>query len=101
MAGDTMIAIFVLLPLYFIGIQYQRGGLWWIVAPVTVLALALDLVLNFTELAVLTLDWPKWGEWTFSTRLARLRFNDGWRGDLARYVKRILDPIAPSGLHIK
>jgi len=96
-----MIAIFILLPLYAIGIQYQRGGLWYAVLPVTLLALVLDVVLNYTELAVLTLDRPLWNEWTFSTRLARLRWEADWRGDLARYITRGLDAIAPSGKHIQ
>ena len=96
-----MISVLFLLPLYAIGIQYQRGGGWYIVVPVVLIALILDFLLNFTELAVLTLDFPRMGEWTFSTRLSRLKLNTDWRGDVARYIKRCLDAIAPSGLHIQ
>lgn len=95
-----MISIFLLLPLYAVGIQYQRGGLWCAVMPVTLAALALDVVLNYTELLVLTWDRPLRGEWTFSTRLKRLRDDQGWRGAVARYVVRVLDAIAPSGKHV-
>lgn len=95
-----MISIFILLPLYAIGIQFERGGLWRIVLPVTFVALVLDVVLNYTELALLTLDFPSKNEFTFSQRLARLRYDSGWRGDTARYIARSLDAIAPSGKHI-
>jgi hypothetical protein len=96
-----VISIFLLLPLYAIGIQYQRKGLWYATLPVALLALVLDFFLNYTELALLTLDLPRWGEWTFSTRLARLRWEADWRGDIARYITRVLDAIAPSGKHIQ
>jgi len=95
-----VIAVFILLPLYAIGIQIERGGAWRVLLPVTVLALILDVLLNFTELALLTLDVPRWGEWTFSTRLKRLRTVDGWRGSTARYIACSLDAIAPSGRHV-
>lgn len=96
-----MISILILLPLYAIGIQVERGGWWRVLWPFTLVALFWDIVLNFTELALLTLDYPEWGEWTFSKRLSRLRFDYGWRGQVARYLKRCLDAIAPSGLHIE
>ena len=95
-----MISVFLLLPLYAIGIQFERGGWWRMVLPVTLVALLLDVVLNYTELALLTLDFPVKNEWTFSTRLARLRYDSDWRGDTARYIARGLDAIAPSGKHI-
>ena len=93
-------ALWLLFPL---AIQYERGGVWLCVAPVTLLALLLDVVLNYTTLALLTWDFPRWGEWTFSTRLARLiQFPDeGYQRYWSRYVARCLDAIAPSGQHIK
>jgi hypothetical protein len=96
-----VISVFLLLPLYAVGIQVERGGAWLLLWPITGIALVLDVILNFTELALLTLDLPAWGEWTFSKRLSRLKAAGGWRGDLARYIKRGLDAIAPSGLHIE
>ena len=96
-----MISIFILLPLYFISIQYERGGFWKLLFPIAVLAFIIDVVLNYTELALLTLDIPRKGETTFSKRLARLRYNTDWRGSFARYITTCLDAIAPSGKHIK
>lgn len=86
--------------LYPIAIQYERGGLWRAVLPITCFALLVDVIANHTELALLTLDFPRRGEWTFSQRLVRLRFNAFWRGDLAQYLCRVLDAVAPSGKHI-
>lgn len=96
-----MISIFILLPLYFLGIQYERGGLWRIMAVFAVVGLVIDVILNYTELALLTLDFPRKGEYTFSTRLQRLQYNTDWRGDIARPIASLLDALAPSGQHIK
>jgi len=95
----------------------------WILAfPLIVIALILDVLLNFSVFAVLLWDFPKmelawvqreWlgytltmpkisGEWTFSQRLNRLVRNDDWRGSVARWVAAsLLDPYDPSGKHIK
>jgi hypothetical protein len=96
-----MISVFLLLPLYFIAIQYERGGSWRWLKLFGFAALIIDVILNFTELAILTLDIPKKGEWTFSKRLTRLQYNTDWRGDFARYLSGCLNQIAPSGIHIK
>lgn len=93
--------ILLLALLYPIAIQYERGGWWNIVAPVTLVALVIDVFANHTELALAMWEWPKRGEWTFSTRLERLVREQGWRGDIARPVVSILNFIAPSGKHIK
>jgi hypothetical protein len=37
--------------LYPIAVQYERGGLWRIVLPVTMVTLVIDLIANYTELA--------------------------------------------------
>lgn len=86
--------------LFPIAIQYERGGLWGVFLPITVIALVIDIIANYTELALLTMDFPKKGEWTFSSRLARLQHNEDWRGSFAQYITKILDAIAPSGKHI-
>lgn len=96
-----MISLFLMLPLYAIGIQYERGGWWRVFYLVAGPALVLDLVLNYTELALMTWDFPRRGEWTFSTRLERLQYAPGWRGRWCWYVARVLDVIAPSGVHVK
>lgn len=87
--------------LYIVGVQYKRGGLWNSVLPVTVLALLFDMLFNYTLFALLTWDYPKPGEFTFSDRLDRLIHYDDWRGILARNVARyMLDPFDPTGRHI-
>lgn len=91
----------LLIMLYPIAVQYERGGWWRVVAPITVLALVIDVAANHTELSLAVWEWPRAGEWTFSTRLERLIREQGWRGDVARPVARILNFIAPSGRHIK
>ena len=95
-------AIMVMWALYIVGVQYTRGGWWRVVAPVTVIALVLDAVLNYTLFALLTLDWPRSTEYTFSERLSRLIHYDDWRGTLARGIaSHMLDPFDPTGKHIK
>jgi hypothetical protein len=95
-----------LLVLYFIGIQYERAGMgqgwgwnvcWLVAAP----ALVLDAILAHTLFALYLWDYPQRGEWTFSHVLARLIERNDWRGEVARYLKRVLDAVAPSGIHVK
>ena len=97
-----MISILILWPLYIVGVQAMRGGWWYVLAPVTLVALVLDVLLNYTELALLTLDWPRDRyEITFSNRLKRLVQRDDWRGKFAKLVAvYMLDPFDPSGKHI-
>jgi hypothetical protein len=85
---------------YAIYIQYERGGLWNVCRLVVVVGYFVDVLANFTELALLTWDFPRWGEWTFSQRLPRLIRQTGWRSTLARSIARVLDWLAPSGRHI-
>jgi hypothetical protein len=86
--------------LYPIAVQYERGGWWRLLAPVTVLALLIDVVANYTELALLTWDFPRKGEYTFSTRLLRLRYDTGATGAWCREVIRYLNFFAPNGKHV-
>lgn len=96
-----MISLLVLLPLYSLWVQHERGGLWRHLKWVAIVAGPVDVVLNYTELALLTWDWPRKEEYTFSKRLSRLSRLTGYRGAFGRLGKLILDRIAPSGLHIK
>lgn len=95
-----MIAVLLLLPLFALAIQTERGGYWRVFVVFMPPAMLLDVILNFTELAVLTWDFPRAGEWTFSVRLRRLMQRDDWRGAVARYLAKILDAIDPTGKHI-
>ena len=86
---------------YAIGIQYQRGGVWRILLPITLVAAIGSTVLNHTLAALLLWDWPRPGEVTFSQRLNRLVINTDWRGHVARWTaKYLLDWVAPGGKHI-
>lgn len=90
-----MIAALLLLPCYFLGAQSEKQVY---LAPLAVfgwVGAVLSLVLNYTELAIITWDWPRSGEWTFSKRLPRLARRDDWRGAFARYVASVLNAIEP------
>lgn len=91
-----MFAAPVLLGMLFpLAIQYKRGG-WFL--PFMLLAgvlLVFDVLLNFTSLALLTLDVPRKGEWTFSQRLSRLIHRTDWRGNIARRVAAYLNRFDP------
>ena len=77
--------------MYPLAVQYERGGWWHVLAPFTLLALVIDVLANYTELALLTWDFPKRNEFTFSTRLKRLQKDPGWRGILAKPIIRYLN----------
>lgn len=61
------------------------------------IAVPLDVFLNYTEFALMTLDWPKSAhtEGTLSLRLARLQHNTDWRGAVARPVVATLNYFLP------
>lgn len=86
--------------LYPIAVQYGRGGLWRLLAPVTFFALVIDIVANYTELALLTWDFPKKNEFTFSTRLKRLKYDSGWRGKMTQPIVAYLNYFDPTGKHV-
>ena len=97
-----VLSIPLLWVLFVIGIQYQRGG-WWRVCLVAALpALVLNVLLNYTLLALISWDWPRKGEYTFSKRLERLVLAPGWRGIAAWAIATyLLDRFDPDGVHIK
>jgi hypothetical protein len=85
--------------LYPVAIQVERGGAWNLLLPVTLLALLIDVLANYTELALI-FGWPRSGEWTFSQRLRRLSWRADWRGDLARWCIDYTDRFDPDGRHV-
>ncbi len=89
----------ILALLYPIAVQYERGGWWYLLAPVTLTALLIDVIVTHTEL-VLIFGWPAKNEWTFSTALLRLRYEGGWRGKFARLIVQYLNYFAPNGKHV-
>lgn len=86
--------------LYIPAVQYTRGGWWRLLVPVTLFALLLDVIANYTELALLTWDWPRKREYTFSTRLIRLQHSADWRGKLVRPIVTFLNYFDPTGKHV-
>ena len=90
----------LLILLYPIAIQYERGGWWRVMAPVTLLALAIDVIANYTELALLTWDFPMKGEYTFSTRCKRLQYYHGWKGLVGRVTRDFTNFFDPQKDHI-
>ena len=86
--------------LYPLAVQVERGGWWYLLAPLTLVTLVLDVVCNYTELALLTWDFPTRGEYTFSTRLRRLKYYGSFRGKFARLVVDYLNFWSPSGEHV-
>jgi hypothetical protein len=126
-----LLCIYALWPLYVFTMAMLRAKeanlttltAWVLAFPLMVVALILDVLLNFTVFAVLTWDFPQmrviwvqrnwWkytinaptlsGEWTFSQRLARLIRDTGWKGKLSNWIAAsLLDPYDhdPKG-HIK
>lgn len=106
----AVVAVYFLWPAYVFCMAmlraHQAGGVtrfaWCLAFPFILASIVLDVALNFTVFALLTLDTPRRGEWTFSQRLNRLVHDDGWRGAVARWLAdNLLDPYDPSGAHIK
>lgn len=109
--GLTLLIAYALWPLYVFCMALWRAHLtgrvtvfaWLLAWPLVVSAVLLDVALNYTVFAVLTWDFPRRGEWTFSQRLNRLIKDTGWRGKVAVWLAdNLLDPydLDPKG-HIK
>lgn len=106
----TLLTIYALWPLYVFVMAMLRAreagtttvAAWLLAFPLVIVAVVLDIALNYTLLALLTWDFPQSREITFSLRLERLAKRNDWRGTLARWLARsLLDPYDPSGKHIK
>lgn len=95
--------------LYYPAIQYERGGLWYIVVPIfTVPALLIDILFNVFWATIIYQDMPfKKSEFlgrielTFSDRLERFISLPGWKGKISRFIAYWLNRLAPSGKHIR
>ncbi len=81
-------------------IQIMRGGWWVVLLPLVCVFGVIDIVANYTVLAIATLDLPQAGEYTFSKRLERLCLRSDWRGDVARRVGYCLNAATPNYDHI-
>jgi hypothetical protein len=73
-----------LLILYPLAIQYEVRR--WPIRYLYYAVGIIDIIANYTELAVLTLDFPRKGEYTFSQRLRRLQYGNRYHRLWARVV---------------
>lgn len=93
-----MIASLLLVLFYPVAIQYKRGGAWYLLLPLVVLVLLLDVVANYTEWAIV-FGFPK-NAHTVSQRLKQM-LNDEVisRRVFAYNVQAFLDACEPDGKH--
>lgn len=70
-----------------LAIQYERGGWWSVLKPLALLVAIIDVAANYTELALLTWDFPRENETTFSQRCKRLIHQDNWAGTVGRIAQ--------------
>lgn len=79
----------ITLILYPLAIQYEvrKWPIWYLYYTVGVT----DVIANYTELALLTGDFPRKGEYTFSQRLKRLQYGTPWQRFVAKGVKPYLN----------
>lgn len=78
-----MLSILLLL-LYPLAIQYEVRK--WPIRYLYYLTGLIDVIANYTELAVLTLDIPRKGEYTFSQRLCRLQYGNLYQRCWAKVI---------------
>ena len=105
----TLLCIYALWPLYVFVMAMLRARVdgtttataWILTFPLVISAITLDIALNYTVFALLTWDFPKKGEYTFSQRLKRLANGGGWKQAAARWLaKTLLDPYDPTSDHL-
>ncbi len=102
---EALIWQFIYLPLllaavYPLAIQYERGGWWRLLLPLTAAAALLDVWLNWTTFSLYLASAPRKREYTLSQHLERLVFDHGWRGYIARAVARYTNWSDPTPPHI-
>lgn len=85
--------------LYPLAIQAKRKGPWVILWPLVLITMLLDVLANYTELA-LVFGWPREGEYTITRRIRRMHFDEvEARRKLAELVQVYLDAAEPDGKH--
>lgn len=89
-----------MLAIYAIGVQYERGGAWKLVFPVTLLALLMSWALNQTLGRLLYGTPASWRE-TFSKHTERTTHLMSWRGRVARLMAAVLNFFSHDELHIE
>ena len=93
--------MFILLTLlYPLAVQYKVRHWRWLF-PFTFFMLVVDVISNYTDLALITWDFPKRGEWTFSQRLVRLQYGNRWQRFVAWLVIPYLNYFDPGHVPVK
>lgn len=84
---------------YPVVIQYKRGGLWRVLAPLAVLVLLIDAIASYTEWSIV-FGWPQAGDHTITQRIRTMHTDDAEsRRNLAKLVQVYLDACEPDGKH--
>lgn len=84
---------------YPVVIQYKRGGLWQVLAPLAALVLIVDAIASYTEWTVV-FGWPKVGDHTITQRIRTMHTDEAEaRRNLAKLVQVYLDACEPDGRH--
>lgn len=84
---------------YPVVIQYKRGGLWQVLAPLAFIVLIIDAIASYTEWTIV-FGKPIKGDHTITARI-RSMHNDSLesRRNLAKLVQIYLDACEPDGKH--
>ena len=84
---------------YPLAIQFKRGGLWQALAPFAAFVWLIDVIANYTEMA-LVFDWPQPGDHTITARVRRMKSSPlESRRELAKLLQIYLDACEPDGKH--
>lgn len=81
-------------------IQVKRGGLYRLLAPLTLVTAVLDVIANYTEVAFV-FGMPEKGDYTITRRFRRMEESDPLqsRRDFAKMVNTFLHACEPDGEH--
>ena len=85
---------------YPLAIQYHVRDWRWLY-PFALLTALIDVWCNYTELVLLTWDFPEAGEYTFSQRLVRLQTGNRWQRFVARTIIPYLNYFDPGHVPVK
>ena len=97
--GAVALMPLVLLALYSIYIQHERGGWWDFCWLACVVFYPFNMLVAHTVFPLAMWRKPRHGEIFVSRQIAAMLNDTGWRGNIARRLAYILNTIAPSGDH--
>lgn len=84
---------------YPLAIQFKRGGVFYALAPFTLIVWALDVVANYTEWSLI-FGWPEEGQHTITARVKAMHTHEfESRRNLAKAIQVYLDACEPDGEH--